>query len=167
MNETHHRLDIYEDYRNTTDNPVSKDTHREILEKFNTRAMEKIIYQGQVLEMGWHLSDLYILRVKANPDNPAVNWKASKELKQEIIEDGGTPKSDENPDGEPWLVYHDDDWIAKFHWRKSGCTVPNKTVYGFRATRGDKGNKTKLKERLRTDPTVIQDFRLVDNLSNQ
>lgn len=164
---TFYRTDIYDDYREDSDDPVSKDTHAKILEKFNVKAMEEIIYEGKVLEMGYYLSDLYILRVKADPNNPAVNWKRSKELKQEIIEDGGTPKSDENPDGEPWLVYHDDDWIAKFHWRKSGCTIPNKTAYSFRATRGDKGNKTKLKERLRNDPTAPLDFRLVENLSQQ
>jgi len=164
---THHRLDIYENYREESDSPVSKDLHKKILQKFNTKAMEKIIYEGKVLNMEWYLSDLSILRVEANPNNPAVNWKASNELKQEIIEEGGTPKSDENPNGEDWLVYHDDDWIASFHWRKSGCTVPNKTVYSFRATRGDKGNKTKLKDRLRNDPTAFSDFRLVENLSNQ
>lgn len=164
---TFHRTDIYADYREESSNPVSKATHKKILEKFNTRAMEQIIYEGEVLEMGWYLSDLYIIRVEANPDHPAVNWKASHERKQKIIEEGGTPKSDENPDGEPWIVYHDDDWFAKFHWRKSGCTVPNKTAYSFRATRGDKGNKTKLKERLREDSMAPLDFRLVENLANQ
>lgn len=167
MRETFHRTDIYKDYRNNSNNPVSKSTHAEVLRKFNTKAMEEIIYEGKVLELGWYLSDLSIIRVKADPTNPRVNWGESYKRKQEIIEDGGTPKSEENPDGEPWLVYFDDEWFAMFYWRKSGCTVPYKSAYKFRATRGDKGNKTKLKERLRNDKTAPFDFRLVENISQQ
>lgn len=161
---THTYTDMYESFRDDSDIPASKQMFKSVISSFNQKVMDRIIYHGEVLELGWYLSDLSIIRVEQDPDNANINWKASNELKQEIIEDGGTPKSDKHPDGEPWLVYFDSDWFAMFYWRKSGCTIPNKTVYSFRATRGDKGNKTKLKKRLREDDLAFTDFRLVENI---
>lgn len=154
-------VDIYQDYLDSG-GELDRETFHKLCIEFNTKVMEEIIKKGRVFNMGERLSTLEVTKVKRNFNKKKVNWKKSNELKQKIIDEGGTPKSKENPDGEHWLVYYTDDWYCKFHWTKKNCVVKNKTAYRFTATRGDKGNKTMLKKHLRADNLAHMKYRVLE-----
>ena len=155
-------VDIYQDYCESVENPLPKEDFQQLCIDFNTSVMDEIIYRGRTFNMGERLSTLEIVKIDRNYNNPQVNWKKSLELKQKIIEEGKTPYSKENPDGEKWFVYYTDDWYCRFYWRKQDAVVQNKTAYKFTATRGDKGNKTKLKEHLRNNEVAHLKYRKLD-----
>lgn len=160
---SHTSRDIYSAYEEEVGKLSYKD-FMAVIQEFNIMAMEEIIGGGKYLNMGYHLSTLSIIRIERDFSNPAVNWKATNELKQELLDDGYTEDdlySKDNPDGIKYFVYHTDEWYCRFYWRKSACRVKNKSAYAFRATRGSKGNKTKLKERLNNDDMAHLDYRLV------
>ena len=53
--------------------------------------------------------------------------------------------------GKKWYIYYTDPFYCRYYWRKGKCSVPNKSVYRFDATRGIKGNKEKLINILKED----------------
>lgn len=123
----------------------------DIVSRFNQEAMDEIIFEGRELEMGSGLSRISVVRIDRNHAAPRVDWKATTELRDELIAEGATLLSDENPDGVPYLVYYTDDWYCRFFWEKRNCRLRNKSAYRFDATRGLKGNKTKLVQHLQSD----------------
>lgn len=160
MPQSHTLKTMYEDYQETVDDPLSYEDYREVCELYNIYCMDKII-DGYTVNLGSYLSTLSIIRIERNYSNPAVNWKASNEYKQELIDQGITPYNKETaPDGEKWLIYYTDDWYCRFYWNKSQCKVRNKSVYSFHPTRGLKGNKTKLKEALDKNPLQYKKYKL-------
>lgn len=172
MPQSHTLKTMYEDYRETHDNPLSYEEYRTACEEFNKRSMDKII-EGKRLNMGSYLSELYIVRVKRDFSSLRVNWGATNKYKQALLSgeaedapDEGYKEEDlyskENPDGIEYFIYYTDPWYCKFHWRKVKCKVRNKTAYQFTATRGAKGNKTKLKERLKEDDLHYKNYRLIE-----
>lgn len=165
----HTAPDIHQRYREEEDGDLTYKEFKAACAEFNIAAMDRIL-EGEELNMGHRISTLSVIRIKRDFKNPNVNWKASNELKEEIIEEGGRPRSDENPDGEDWLVYYDDPWYARFYWQKSRCQIPNKTAYRFDATRGDKGNKTALHQLLvenkESGRLAHLNFELVDHVSS-
>lgn len=127
---------------------LPKSLFKNICQDFNIHIMNHIIYDAGIFDMGNYLSTLQILRIKRNYSNPQVDWKASNELKQELLDEGKKLYDSETGEGHKWLVYHDSKWYCRFYWKKFYCRVPNKSAYRFIATRGKKGNKTKLKDHL-------------------
>lgn len=154
-------VDIYDSYVESG-GELDKDLWQDLCIEFNTRVMDEIIYKGRVFNMGERLSTLEVVKVSRNFNNPRINWHESNKLKQEIIDEGGTPYSKDNPEGEKWFVYYTDKWYCRFNWNKHKCVVPNKTAYRFTATRGKIGNKRKLKDHLRNDPIAHMKYRHLD-----
>lgn len=140
--------DIYRHYV-ADGGELEKSLYKNICSDFNIHIMESIIYDAVKFDMGFDLSTISILRIRRNYNNPQVDWKASNERKQELLDQGKKLYDAETGEGHKWLVYHDSDWYCRFYWKKFYARVKNKSAYMFRATRGDKGNKTKLKEHLR------------------
>ena len=151
--------DVHDKY----DGDLTYKKFREVCEKFNTLAMEEII-SGRELHLGFRLSSISVVRIERNYKNPPVDWKATKEYKQELLDDGYTEDDfyhpDNNPDGKKYFIYHTDPWYVRFYWNKAGCRVKNKSVYSFVPTRGKKGNVTKLKKRLEEDDTAYLDYKM-------
>jgi hypothetical protein len=127
---------------------LDRTTYKNICQDFNIHIMNAIIYDAEIFDMGYDLSTISILRIKRNYKNPAVDWKASKEYRKELVEEGKELYDSEKGKGVKWLIYHDSDWYVRFYWKKKYARVKNKTAYSFVATRGTKGNKTKLKNHL-------------------
>jgi hypothetical protein len=150
--------DIYKHYVKEGGN-LPYNVWSSICQEYNQRAMEEIILQGEELNLGNNLSTVSIGRIRTNPKNPMINWKASYEVRDELLAEGKKLYDKETGEGHKWFVYHDEPWYFRFYWRKEKCTIPNKTVYQFRATRGKMGNKTKLKELLRSDDLAYLRFR--------
>ena len=145
---------------------IPYDLFRDICEKYNMEAMNRVL-QGETLPLGFGLATLSIVRIERDYSNPAVDWKSTMENKERLLTEEGYDEEDlyskDNPEGIKYFIYHTDDWYARFYWQKSRCRVPNKSAYAFRATRGDKGNKTKLKKRLREEDLAHLDFKLISN----
>lgn len=154
-------MDIYKHYKKEGGD-LEYSVWASICQEYNQRAMEEIVLQGEELNMGNHLSTLSIGRIRANPKNPAVDWKSSFEVRDELRAEGKKLYDKETGEGHKWLVFFTDPYYCRFYWRKENCTIPNKTVYQFRATRGKMGNKTKLKDLLNTDDLAYLRFRKLD-----
>lgn len=150
--------DIYEFYKEEKDGQLEWKDFKQLCGRFNKRVMEEIIYGGKALEMGANLSFIKVVRIRRNHDKSVVNWGASNKKKKEILERGGTPKGEDNPDGEDWLIYFTDEWYARFRWKKKYCKVPYHTYYRFDATRGSVGNKRKLKDYINNDDFALLEY---------
>jgi len=172
MPQSHTLKTMYEDYKESVDDPLSYSDYRECCELFNMWSMDRVT-DGYKLNMGAYLSTISVIRVPRNHTNPQVNWGATMKYKKELLSgeaeeappegyDEEDLKSEDNPDGIEYFIYHTDDWYAMFYWNKVGCKVRNKSAYRFKPTRGDKGNKTKLKEKLNNDELHYQNFKLID-----
>jgi hypothetical protein len=133
-----------------------------IVQEFNEMAMNEIILKGGKLNLGANLSTLSIGRIKRNYHNQQVNWAESNKLKEQLLEEGKQLYDKETGKGEKWIVYFTNDWYCRFYWNKGNCKIPNKSVYRFVATRGKMGNKTKLKNLLRSDDLSYLSFRKLE-----
>lgn len=139
--------DIYR-YYCANGGTLHKSTFKNICADFNIGIMNHIIYEAGTFDMGNHLSTLSIRRIKRNYRNPQVNWNESNKYKEELLAKGEKLYDAETGEGTKWLIYHDEEWYCRFYWKKKHAKFKNKSVYRFVATRGDKGNKTKLKDHL-------------------
>lgn len=147
-------------------------TFREICCLFNTKAMDQIIEEGRLLDMGSNLSTLQVVRRNRNFRHPTVNWKLSNARREEILQAGGTPYSKETPEGEKWFIYYTDDYYCAFYWRKKFCRVQNRSAYRFQATglrnnTDPKGNIPRLKKRLQEVPLAYLTYDLHDPASRK
>lgn len=98
------------------------------------REIANFILKGGVYNFGQHLSRLgisYVLRGKNS--KPVVDWGESNKLKKQLIEQGFTPKSQENPNGIKWILHRTDEGYCFWKWLKSRAFIPNKKMYKFRA----------------------------------
>lgn len=149
--------DIYKHYKKEG-GKLSYKQWASICQEYNQRAMEEIILQGGVLNLGNNLSTISIGRIRRNPKNKQINWAESYKLRDKLLQQGKKLYDKETGEGEKWFVYFTHEWFCRFYWRKEKCTIPNKSVYQFRATRGKMGNKRKLKEHLRSDDLAYLKF---------
>jgi len=173
MPKSHTLKTMYEDYQEEVDNPLSYSEYRDCCELFNMWSMDKVT-DGYKLNMGSYLSTISVIRIPRNFDNPQVNWGATNKYKKELLSgeaedapEGGYDESDlyskDNPDGIKYFIYHTDKWYCRFYWAKKYCKVRNKSAYRFKPTRGDKGNKTKLKDKLKNNDLHYKNFKLHKN----
>jgi len=123
----------------------------DVVARFNNSVMDEIIMEGREFDMGAGLSRICVLRIDRNHATPRVDWVSTRKLKEELLVEGKNLMSEDTPDGEPYLVYYTDDWYCRFFWEKRSCMVRNKSAYRFDASRGLKGNKTKLVQHLLSD----------------
>lgn len=142
--------DIYRFYK-AEGGTLHKSVFKNLCQDFNIRVMNQIIYDAKEFDMGNNLSTLSILRIKRNPlAKPAIDWKASNDYREELELKGEKLYDPKTGEGTKWLIYfHDQEWYCRFYWRVNYAKVKNKRTYKFIATRGDKGNKTKLIKHLR------------------
>lgn len=150
--------EFYLRYKKMSPKPMSRELFKEILVKFNTQIMDCVL-EGSLIEMGHGLSSLCIIRMEADPKKMLVDWKASLKLKEELLAEGAQLFDSVSGTGENWLVYRHQDTFFKFYWKKKDVRLKNRTGYRFDATRGAKGNKTKLKALLRSDDLAYLRFR--------
>lgn len=141
-------VNVYRYYK-ANGGTLKKSLFKNICQDFNIHIMNHLIYEAGVFDMGNNLSTLSICRIKRNFNKPSVNWKASNQYREELLEQGEKLYDPETGKGTKWLIYHDEEWYCRFYWKKRFAKFKNKSVYRFIATRGKKGNKTKLKDHLR------------------
>jgi hypothetical protein len=135
---------------------------REVTVRFNSAVMDQMIYDGRTLDMGSGLSTLSVVKSDIDYARQRINWGESHKLKAKLEAEGKPLFSNENPEGHKWLVYYTFDSFIHFYWCKSRCRVDNKKVYRFNATRGETGNKTKLKAHLNANPLAHTRYDRID-----
>ena len=155
--------DIYNSYAKSVAEPISKKLFKEICETFNMEVIDGVL-EGDVFNMKNNLSNLSIRRIERNPSKPTIDWWESNKYKQELLAEGKTLYSEDNPEGEKWFIYYTDPWYCKYHWEKHRCKIPNKTAYRFTPTRGIKGNKEKLTKLLKEDELAYLRFKKHGNI---
>jgi hypothetical protein len=141
---------------------INYTTFREIIERFNLKAVERII-EGEALNLGNRLGYIRINKIKVNPKKKRINWKESLDLKAKYEDVGITPRSKENPDGKNWLIPYEEDYFLRYGWvKKNGaCMVKNQTVYEFSPVDGNqfkKGPKQLLAEANRENPFLHERY---------
>tara|TARA_R110002051_G_scaffold321527_2_gene409442 strand:- start:2534 stop:3013 length:480 start_codon:yes stop_codon:yes gene_type:complete len=149
---------IYEDYNNTVENPVNSTLFKNICGDFNILIMDHIL-EGKEFNMGYNISTLSIVRMQRDPRSPRVDWSESNKYKKELTESGVKLYDHITGEGTKWQIYFTDEYYYKYYWRKSKCTVPNKSVYRFDPTRGMKGNKERLTRLLKEDDLAYLKFK--------
>lgn len=155
---TYNSQEIYQFYKDSGGELPYK-IWSDLCQEFNMAAMEEIVLQGGEFNLKHNLSTISIGRLKRNYKNQQINWGESYKLRDELLEQGKKLYDKETGEGHKWFVYFTSDWYCRFYWNKGKCRVPNKTVYRFVPTRGKMGNKTKLKELLRSDELAYLRFR--------
>jgi|TARA_R110000851_G_scaffold79130_4_gene174358 hypothetical protein len=138
--------------------PVDRSLFKNICSEFNMMIMDYIL-EGKEFNMGYNLSTVSIVRKDRDPRSPRVDWGESNKYKKELLSEGETIYDPITDLGVKWHIYHTDSFYCKYYWRKGKCSVPNKSVYRFDATRGIKGNKEKLINLLRTDDLAYLKFK--------
>lgn len=131
--------DMYKAYKKKNpDTDITYPLYRTILETFNTKLSDTIL-EGNKFNLGSRLGYLYIKKIKRNPDSKVINWMETKALwKEEGVKKG--------------FVYYTGDYYYRWNWEKKKAQVKNKSVYKFIPTGGKRGLKTKLVNRLKSNP---------------
>ena len=123
-------------------------TFLKIIETYNEKVIKALVEDGASVKLGNNLGYLYILR-KDKKNMFAmknIDWKASKEFKQELIDRGETPKDKDHPQGKNWFQFYTDVDYLRVAWTKKygTCKVPNNSVYAFYPTKSTRGIKSHL-----------------------
>jgi len=140
----HTAIDIFKYYqKNNPGTYVTYTQFKYILSLFNKKAAAYIL-QGRVLNLHNRLGKIRIKKVKRNFNSKTVDWLESNNLKKR-----GIMK----------LVYFTDDYWYRWYWEKRTCTIPNKSVYSFRPTGGDNGNRKSLVRLLKSDEFAHLNFK--------
>lgn len=140
----HTAVDIYNYYKkNNPGIDTSYTQFKYILSQFNKKAVVHIL-QGRSLNFHNRLGRMRIKKVKRNFNSKTVDWLETNKLQKQGINK---------------LVFYTDDYWYRWYWEKRTCTIPNKSVYSFRPTGGDDGNRKKLVHLLKTDEFAHLNFR--------
>ena len=125
---------------------------KKIIDSFCKKATEEII-SGGVLYLGNRLGYIYIEKCKRI--NPSVDWGKSRKRKEELMLQGISPKNKNNPEGENWLIFYEDPFYLRWHWRKKrgSCRVHNHTAYAFSPSRLV---REKLKKKIDENPFMVE-----------
>lgn len=133
---------------NGTKTLMTYKTFTKIIEVYNEKVIKALVEDGASIKLGNNLGYLYILRKdKKNLFSMKnIDWKASKEYKQELIDNGETPKDKEHPQGKNWFQFYTDVDYLRVAWTKKygTCKVPNNSVYAFYPTKSTRGIKSYL-----------------------
>lgn len=130
---------------------------RDICESFNEKAVDSML-EGKRIELFGNMGYLQVIRIPRNFNKPRVNWKASYELRDKLLEEGKKLYDDETGEGEKWIVYYTDDWYLRYYWSKKYCRVKGRSVYRFVPTRGKVGAKNKLADLMKDDELAYLKF---------
>jgi hypothetical protein len=140
----HTAVDIFKYYKkNNPGTDVTYTQFKYIISQFNRKASEYIL-QGRTLNLHNRLGKIRIKKIRRNFYRKSVDWAETNKLKAQGIKQ---------------LVYFTDDYWFRWYWEKRVCTIPNKSVYSFRPTGGDHGNRKNLVKLLKTDEFAHINFK--------
>lgn len=133
-----------------------------VVETYNKKVMSALVDESKTVKMWNNLGYLYIQSSKkTNPfSTKNIDWKASKEFKQELIDRGDVPKDEDHPEGKNWFQFYEDTDYLRVAWTKKYgvCKVPNNSVYAFYPTRSVSGIKKYLANAVKKNPYLKESF---------
>jgi hypothetical protein len=154
---------IYEYFDSVSNLEINKNLFKDICSEFNMMIIDYILDGGK-FNMNNNLSYISILRIERNNSKPAIDWGESNKYRKELVKEGKKLYNSKTGEGEKWHIYYTDSEYCRYYWNKSGCKVPNKSVYKFVPTRGLKGNKEKLTALLKEDDLAYLKFKKHGNI---
>jgi len=147
--------DIYKFYKTLDGEKVPSNIFRAVLKDYNTKALEKVVYEGEDFELEAGMGSIRIRKFnnkpKLNKDGEvknkfAVDWPETHKRWREIYP-GKTDEEILKIPNKPRVFHlneHTDNWVLKWHWDKITCTVPNQSAYRFYPVRTIKRNAAKV-----------------------
>lgn len=115
--------------------------YNEILSRYNKRAIEKKLFQGERVVLGSGLGSLRIKKVYRNFKRPRIDWNQTMQIKKET--------------GKAKYVYFTDDYWFRFSWHK-GVKLKNRSVYKFTPTKGVNGITKRFNKSLKEDEFLYE-----------
>lgn len=91
-----------------------------IIKKCNKELINQIVNYSEKVTLPYRLGDLQICKFKRSFNQPKNKWKIDYKKTKEL----------------GFTVYHDQEYIYKWCWKKHYAIVKNKTGYKFSANRG-------------------------------
>jgi hypothetical protein len=122
--------------KNNPNTEITEKLFRNIWAEYIEECIDKIVLEGKYIVLYGSMGELLIVEKTRNPNKLAPDWGTTNKLRKEGFEG---------------VVYFTDLKYHRFLWRKSKCYVKNKTIWNFKPTRGVKGLKTKLIEKLNSN----------------
>jgi hypothetical protein len=96
---------------------------------FNRKISKEIIGKNYKFSTGFGVIGVK----KQKRTKPPIDWGSSNKLKQQIIDEGGTPFNKiTNPQGTNWFIYFESSIRYKWDWFKDGSTKFIKDVAYWR-----------------------------------
>ena len=133
---THTAKDIYKKFKNDNSNSdVTYTFFKYIVSEHNKKLINRIL-DGITVNLGSKLGKLRIKKVERNFYKKTIDWGETRKLKAEGINKH---------------VYYTDNYWFRWYWEKISCQIKNKSVYQFKPTAGDFGNRKRLVKILMED----------------
>lgn len=111
--------DMYKYYKENYDEPVEYQVFSKIIKYCNRELINQITRESECVELPYRLGELQVARFERSFKKPsnkmAVDWVKTKEY--------------------GFKIFHEDDNIYKWVWKKHSAVVKNKTGYKFTASR--------------------------------
>ena len=146
----------------TTHVVIQEKMFRDVIERFNLAVRDRIVNNGEVVNMKQKLGYVYVQKIdrfKTGPTSKSTkmpNWGESYKYRDELIAKGIQIMDKDHPDGKKWMIYYDDDWYLRFAWAKSSgaCRVKNHIFYSFKPANSIGGPKKQLTQANRKNPLL-------------
>lgn len=139
--------DLYKEYKDKSDNPVSNSLYSKILKEYNDRMINHIIYSALEYKMPYRLGYIRIQRRKKSPYigedgnivdyHLGIDWQKSLALWRKNYPGLSDEELKEIPNKKKlkYLNDHTNGYSARFFWDKNLSNVRNQSFYIFKATR--------------------------------
>jgi hypothetical protein len=135
----------------------------EVIQLFNMKARNALIYESWVFKLPYRLGTIYIRRIPMNirldsngelyRHNLKPDWHRTKKLWKEMYPDLTKEEIKQIPNKK--IVYFTNEHTGRYkfriHWEKKYCNIPGHGPYEFVFTRE---NKRLLAEVLKTNPNI-------------
>lgn len=150
---TYYLGDIFKYYKQR-DGKYNKKIFTKIVNTFNKMLINELL-KAKTIRLGI-FGTLRIVRANRNFEKPAVDWKASNQKKQKLLNEGKPLYDSKTKEGYEWLIFYTDDEFCMIKWDRP--LIKNQSVYRFESNKGNKGLATKLKEYLNQDDRNKYEF---------
>jgi hypothetical protein len=144
MMKNHTAVDMYRYYKER--NPGTDVTYTQfkyILSLYNKKVADRLL-KGDIVNLGNRVGKLRIKKVARDFNKKTVDWNSTNQLKAQGINK---------------LVFFTDEYWYRWAWEKKSCQIPNKSVYKFRPTGGEGGNRKRLTRLLKSDELAHLNFK--------
>ena len=136
---------IFKWYKKKYKNTVKSETEfRRIWGDYMELVTKEILLEGGFIKLPGRMGDFRVVRKERDPRKLMPNWGATNAAKKDGTYTG--------------IIYFTDSMWVRYLWRKSRCYVKNKSIWHFRPTRGEKGLKTKLTQKMAEDEFAYLNF---------